>query len=134
MSVNRTLLEDKMLTFKGECAQLNFNKCLIYTHDRASAKFSTNSHEMDNSVVFVLFSKPYFCTVKRGGGHYALYSFLYPLEIFILNFLVRRSVLQLFCQCRLSAIMDICIREVQWHLQACYQLSVTDLFSLVIFS
>ncbi len=27
-----------------------FNKCPIYTHDGASAKFSTNSQEIDNSV------------------------------------------------------------------------------------
>jgi hypothetical protein len=40
--------------FKGECAQLSFNLCPIYTHDGASAKFSTNSEETDNSV---------------GGGH-----------------------------------------------------------------
>jgi hypothetical protein len=50
VSVNGTLVEDKMSKFKGECGQFSFNKCLIYTHDGASAKFSTNSHEMDNSV------------------------------------------------------------------------------------
>ncbi len=49
MSVNGTLAEDKMRRFKGECAQFSFNECPIYTHDGASAKFSTNSHEMDNS-------------------------------------------------------------------------------------
>ncbi len=49
MSVNGTLVEDKMGRFKGECAHFSFNKCLIYTHDGASAKFSTNSHETDNS-------------------------------------------------------------------------------------
>ncbi len=50
VSVNGTLVEDKMLRFKGECGQFSFNKCLIYTHDGASATFSTNSREMDNSV------------------------------------------------------------------------------------
>jgi hypothetical protein len=48
--VNGTLVEDKMRRFKGECEHFRFNKCPIYTHDGASAKFSTNSQEMDNSV------------------------------------------------------------------------------------
>ncbi len=48
---NGTQVEDKMRRFKGECAQFSFNQCPIYTHDGASAKFSTNSQEMDNSVV-----------------------------------------------------------------------------------
>jgi hypothetical protein len=39
-----------MRRFKGECENYSFNKCPIYTHDGASAKFSTNSHETDNSV------------------------------------------------------------------------------------
>ncbi len=47
--VNGTLVEDKMLRFKGECEHFRFNKCPIYTHDGASAKFSTNSQETDNS-------------------------------------------------------------------------------------
>jgi hypothetical protein len=47
--VNGTLVEDKMRRFKGECEHFRFNKCPIYTHDGASAKFSTNSQEMDNS-------------------------------------------------------------------------------------
>jgi hypothetical protein len=50
MSVSGTLPKNKMRTFKGECAQFSFNKCPIYTHDSASAKFRTNSHETDNSV------------------------------------------------------------------------------------
>jgi hypothetical protein len=50
VSVNGTLVEDKMRRLKGECAHFSFSKCHIYTHDGASAKFSTNSHEMDNSV------------------------------------------------------------------------------------
>ncbi len=40
VSVNRTLVEDKMHRF-------------IYTHDGASAKFSTTSHETDTSVFFI---------------------------------------------------------------------------------
>ncbi len=51
VSVNRTLVEDKMDRFKGECAHFSYKKCTIYIHDGASAKFSANSHEMDNSVV-----------------------------------------------------------------------------------
>jgi hypothetical protein len=54
LSVNGTLVEDKMRTFKSECAQFRFNKCPIiytkYTPDGASAKFSTNSHETDNNL------------------------------------------------------------------------------------
>ena len=49
MRVNGTLVEDKMRRFKGECEHFSFNKCPIYTHDGASAKFSPNSQEMDNS-------------------------------------------------------------------------------------
>jgi hypothetical protein len=49
VSINDTLVEDKMRRFKGECPHFSFNKCPIYTHDGASAKFSTNSHETDNS-------------------------------------------------------------------------------------
>ncbi len=51
MSVNGTLVEDKMRAFKGECAQFSFNKFPIYTHDDASAKFITNSQEKENSAV-----------------------------------------------------------------------------------
>ncbi len=50
VSLNGTLVEDKMRRFKGECAHFSFNKCPIYTHDGAGAKFSTNSHETDYSV------------------------------------------------------------------------------------
>ncbi len=50
MSVNGTQVEEKMRTCKGECAQFIFKRCLIYTHDGASAKFSTNSEETDYSV------------------------------------------------------------------------------------
>jgi hypothetical protein len=48
-----TQVEDKMRRFKGECAQFIFNKCPIYTHDGASANFSTNSQETDNGAVSV---------------------------------------------------------------------------------
>ncbi len=54
MSVNGTLVEDKMRRFKGECPHFSFNKCPIYIDDGASAKFSTDSHETYNSVRFAL--------------------------------------------------------------------------------
>jgi hypothetical protein len=50
VSVNGTLVEDKMFTFTLESTHFIFNKCPINTHDSASAKFSTNSHETDYSV------------------------------------------------------------------------------------
>jgi hypothetical protein len=34
---------------KLKCAHSPFNKCPFYTHDGASAKFSTNSYETDYS-------------------------------------------------------------------------------------
>jgi hypothetical protein len=43
-----------MRSFKGECEHFSFNKCPLYTHDGASAKFSTNSHETDYSVVWFI--------------------------------------------------------------------------------
>jgi hypothetical protein len=43
-----------MRRFKGECAQFSFTRCPIYTHDGASAKFSTNSQETDSSALLVL--------------------------------------------------------------------------------
>ncbi len=49
MSVNGTFVENKMRRFKGECVHFRFNKCPIYIHDGANAKFSINSHETDNS-------------------------------------------------------------------------------------
>jgi hypothetical protein len=52
VSVKGTLVEDKMRRFKGECPHFSFSKCPIYNHDSASAQFSTNSHETDNSVSF----------------------------------------------------------------------------------
>jgi hypothetical protein len=50
VSANGTLVEDKMRRFKVDCAHFIFNKCPIYTHDSASAKFRTNSQKADNSV------------------------------------------------------------------------------------
>ncbi len=47
VSVNGTLVEAKMCTFTLESTHFVFNKCPIYNHDGASAKFSTNSHETD---------------------------------------------------------------------------------------
>jgi hypothetical protein len=38
-------------TFTLKSTHFIFNKCPIYTHDGASVKFSTNSHETDYSVV-----------------------------------------------------------------------------------
>ncbi len=37
---NGTLDEDKILRFKGKYEHFRFNKCPIYTHDGAGAKFS----------------------------------------------------------------------------------------------
>ncbi len=45
------LLKIKKLRFKGECALHSLASTSIYTHDGASVKFSTNSHETDNSVI-----------------------------------------------------------------------------------
>jgi hypothetical protein len=39
-----------MRRFKDESAHFSFNKCPIYTHDGASAKFITNSQETNNCV------------------------------------------------------------------------------------
>ncbi len=50
VSVNGTLVEAKMYTFTLKSKHFIFNKCPIYIHDGASAKFSTNSHEKDYSV------------------------------------------------------------------------------------
>jgi hypothetical protein len=49
VSANGTLVEDKMSTFIIESTHFIFNKCPFFTHDGASAKFSTNSHETDYS-------------------------------------------------------------------------------------
>ena len=54
MSVNGTLVEAKMCTFTLESTHFIFIKSPIYTHDGASAKFSTNSHETDYSVALLV--------------------------------------------------------------------------------
>ena len=38
MSLNRTLVKDKMRTCKGECAQFSFSKCPIDSHGGAGAE------------------------------------------------------------------------------------------------
>ncbi len=64
-----------MRKFKGEREHFSFNKCAIYTDDGASAKFSTNSHETDNSVFdskFVQLSNPlcwYFHKLETVNGN-----------------------------------------------------------------
>ncbi len=58
VSVKGTPIEDQLRSFKGECAHFSFNKCPIYIHDGASAKFSTNSQKRDYSV---------WATQYRGG-------------------------------------------------------------------
>jgi hypothetical protein len=50
VSVSGTLVEAKMRIFTLESTHFIFKKCPIYTHDGASAKFCTNSHETDYSV------------------------------------------------------------------------------------
>jgi hypothetical protein len=50
VSVNETVVEEKMCTFTLDSTHFIFNKCPIYTHDGASVKFRTNSHETDYSV------------------------------------------------------------------------------------
>ncbi len=57
MGVNETLVEAKMCKFTLESTHIIVNKCPIYTHDGASAKFSTNSHETDYSAVNAGFDK-----------------------------------------------------------------------------
>jgi hypothetical protein len=47
------LLRLKMCTLTLESTHFNFNKCPIYTHVGAIAKFSTNSHETDCSVLAI---------------------------------------------------------------------------------
>jgi hypothetical protein len=50
---NAALAEDKMRRFKGESAHFGFNKGPIYTHDGASARFSTHSHQCCGSGMFI---------------------------------------------------------------------------------
>jgi hypothetical protein len=65
---NPLIVEDKMRRCKGKCAHFSFNKCPIYTHDGASAKFSTNSHETDNTVVLVIHTVIRFLWVSAKFG------------------------------------------------------------------
>ncbi len=51
VNVIRTLVKAKMCTFILESTHFIFNKCPIYTHDGASAKFSTASYDTYYSVV-----------------------------------------------------------------------------------
>jgi hypothetical protein len=50
VSVNETLIEAKMCTFTLEYTHFIFNKCPIYTHDGASAKFNISCDETDYRV------------------------------------------------------------------------------------
>ncbi len=63
VSVNGTFVEDKMRRFKSEYAHFRSNKCPIYTHGGASAKFNTISQETDNSVEYIFRQ---FFLVKKG--------------------------------------------------------------------
>jgi hypothetical protein len=68
------LLKKKMRRFQGECAHFSFNKWLIYTHDGASAKFSINSHETDNSsLTFVVDGC---CTVQYSTIQYSKVQYI----------------------------------------------------------
>jgi hypothetical protein len=49
VSVNGTLDEANLCEFTFESTHFIFHKCPIYTHDGASAKFSTKSQETDYS-------------------------------------------------------------------------------------
>ncbi len=55
MSVNETVVEAKMCTFTLESTHFIFNKCPIYTHDGASAKFSLT--HVKRITVWTLFSE-----------------------------------------------------------------------------
>ncbi len=67
VSVNGTLVEDKMRRFKGECTHFISNKVSIYTHDGASDKISINSHETDYSVPPVLNNCIYAIPITESG-------------------------------------------------------------------
>jgi hypothetical protein len=74
VSVNETLIEEKMRRFKGECAHFIFNKGPIYTHDGASAKFSTNSHETDNSVVRLDSVSGFLSTITKSKNKLSIFN------------------------------------------------------------
>jgi hypothetical protein len=73
VSVNGTLVEDKMRRFRGEFSHFSLNKCPIYTHDGASDKFSTNSHETDYSAAdpVIIFCSPLFIQQGSFADHWA---------------------------------------------------------------
>jgi hypothetical protein len=50
--VNGTLVEAKMCAFTLESTHFIFKNCPISTHDSASAKFTTNSHETVYSALY----------------------------------------------------------------------------------
>ncbi len=52
--INGTLVELKICTFTLESTRFTFDKCPISTHDGASVKFSTNSHETEYSEETIL--------------------------------------------------------------------------------
>ncbi len=66
MSVTGTLVEAKLCILTFESTHFIFNKCPIYTHDGASAKFSTNSHETGEA-----FAEQF---VRRAQGHVLVYA------------------------------------------------------------
>ncbi len=81
VSVNGRFNEDKMRRFKGECAHFIFNKCPIYTHDVASTKFRTNSHETDNCVGLL--------DPKKGNNSIHCIQYSLVLLILLLYFITR---------------------------------------------
>jgi hypothetical protein len=75
VSVNGILVEAKMCTFTLESTHFIFNKCPIYTHDGASAKYSTNSLETDYSVPVP------FCSSNLSDFSKAELRFAIPCEV-----------------------------------------------------
>ncbi len=57
MSVNGALVEAEMCKLSLESTHFIFNKCPIYTHDGARAKFITSLDETDYSVLTTLTDK-----------------------------------------------------------------------------
>ena len=68
------LLKIKCVDSRVNVHNFSFNKSAIYTHDDASAKFSTNSHESDNSVQVKK------CAAKEGQNSTVLYRHEKPKE------------------------------------------------------
>ncbi len=60
VSVNGTLVKAKLCVLTLECTYFFFNKCPIYTHDGASAKFSKNPYKTDYNV--------HLCSVRIGDN------------------------------------------------------------------